>query len=1288
MDHLDPYAYYSLVLTISAWDSKQVVNVDSRVIIGNITIFDQQTGKSIKISDLQGYALFRPLITTSTNNNNSNTSSSSTINHGGVVSKKEIRLSNDQTIQTYSIKSGTQLELRQVDMQANNNNNNYHHPRWYYKTIVPSNQLESLLLLKDNNNNNNNNTPATTSPSSVLSSPTPSPSTSSSHFSNSNCIGGHALLGGEDQSTTPVSNSWQAPSTRGVIDIIDNIKSNKLVTIESPKKPSSALAWQQQQQTKLRHSSSSSSPSPLTTSPHNKRVLDVIECIESQLPMIKMLDNVSPSVDDADRWEARINSSDDLSTKRLAMDDSLGQEAVKQEYIEFSLRFEQRTSLLLGVSNFLSVWIEPIQSFFTLCFSRNATVHDAIYFVVQYIYPTCRRVQSSGEGASLITSNDPQQESFVNMVDGFGLYLQESDTMLLPLQHKQLLTSCKVNNHNSGNSRNIESVFIFKAKKQQQQQRPRARKQLSTSGIFSLDEDELVSPSEQEHCQDEGYNLTVLFPSHQTYRQFHFNPNRTVNQIIQSIVSATSTHNQQQQPPDLMRSGSFDITSTSPTQTSSTPSNRLSRAMPPLTPEQSSISFFSERGHTIFESAHEAGHFCLYYQKCGSGVWMEGHRTLASYNLPNEAVVEFKPPPMVCKLALIEGCRNTIKLYHNMQTFIVVYGNYTKIADLKHLLAEHCQEEDADNNEQSNATFELFLVKSGVSISLSNVESFHHLDIETNDILEYKLSVSQTPIIKDILMDISGGKSPTLIPGEHIILKRNGDRLVMGQLKKGTLFLTNYRLIFNAYNRSSYDDFGTKDDCDIPIATIQRIKHISNSMQTEITCKDFRVCSFTTGDPVIWEGIKDYLESSDIDKVFAFANAESYDPSMDIAYNVEEEFIRQGFPPKEWRITYANKDYKLCPTYPSLFIVPQSVTDDDLRKIASFREKGRVPAICWIHKIHQSTISRCSQPRVGIFKSKCNEDEEYLKVITKSNTNSKILYVMDSRPMANAKANTLLGKGHEDTSLYQNVELQFLGIGNIHVMRDSYKKMYALIQANDSSNWLSLLDGTQWLEHIFQLINSANRVVELVDKKGASILTHCSDGWDRTSQLVALSQLLLDPYYRTLQGFQVLIEKEWLSYGHQFTHRCAHVYHSNGEEEFSPIFIMFVDSVWQLTNLFPTTFQFNESFLITLLEALYNCKYGTFLFNHQKERVYKTIRNGAIVSIWAYVNSNKEQFTNSFYIQDHKPIFHQFAQYDIQFWSNYYFRWRDNFRQRSVIDNALLARIEEIKKGNNNKPVL
>ncbi len=46
-------------------------------------------------------------------------------------------------------------------------------------------------------------------------------------------------------------------------------------------------------------------------------------------------------------------------------------------------------------------------------------------------------------------------------------------------------------------------------------------------------------------------------------------------------------------------------------------------------------------------------------------------------------------------------------------------------------------------------------------------------------------------------------------------------------------------------------------------------------------------------------------------------------------------------------------------------------------------------------------------------------------------------------------------------------------------------------------------------------------IARYMKQQRGNALVHCSDGWDRTSQLTSLAQLIMDPYYRTFSGFMV-----------------------------------------------------------------------------------------------------------------------------------------------------------------------
>ncbi len=118
------------------------------------------------------------------------------------------------------------------------------------------------------------------------------------------------------------------------------------------------------------------------------------------------------------------------------------------------------------------------------------------------------------------------------------------------------------------------------------------------------------------------------------------------------------------------------------------------------------------------------------------------------------------------------------------------------------------------------------------------------------------------------------------------------------------------------------------------------------------------------------------------------------------AFSVESEFSRLQAISDEWRISDVNKNFtvfillfyflyiyikcfviQVCESYPERLVVPKSITDEYLKRSASFRSNGRFPLLCYLHKSSKSCIIRCSQPLIGSSVRRCKEDESLVNAM-------------------------------------------------------------------------------------------------------------------------------------------------------------------------------------------------------------------------------------------------------------------------------------------------------------------
>ncbi|URE27672.1 Myotubularin-like phosphatase domain [Musa troglodytarum] len=439
------------------------------------------------------------------------------------------------------------------------------------------------------------------------------------------------------------------------------------------------------------------------------------------------------------------------------------------------------------------------------------------------------------------------------------------------------------------------------------------------------------------------------------------------------------------------------------------------------------------------------------------------------------------------------------------------------------------------------------------------------------------------------------GMTEFLLEAEDVIVQGHGVVLVNTD-EAGTLAVTNFRILFVSEVSQQVIELGT-----IPLATIEKFsKHAvklpsvprqsnktSSRRLLQVVGKDMRTIMFgfrpkTKQRRAVFDALCMCTKPEKLKDLYVFvfglSTFKNDDPKLRLlkeyhrllgkgSFRASSTAIGDGLSLSNnwWRITSINSSYALCPTYPFALVVPKSICDEELLQVSSFRGRCRFPVISWCNH-DGAVLARSSQPLVGLMSQRNTADEKLVAALcgTPHKGSRRKLYIADARPRKNALANGAMGGGSESSSNYFQSEVVFLGIENIHTMRESLARLRDYLDTHGTASsdgmssflrnggwsWgggnlssmsasVSTLGDTGWLIHVQSLLAGSAWIAARVAKESASVLVHCSDGWDRTTQLVSLASVLLDPFYRTIEGFQALVEKDWLAFGHPFSDRMG-----------------------------------------------------------------------------------------------------------------------------------------------------
>eukprot|EP00397_Hematodinium_sp_SG-2012_P021606 GEMP01022332.1.p1 GENE.GEMP01022332.1~~GEMP01022332.1.p1 ORF type:complete len:675 (+),score=121.75 GEMP01022332.1:279-2303(+) len=302
-----------------------------------------------------------------------------------------------------------------------------------------------------------------------------------------------------------------------------------------------------------------------------------------------------------------------------------------------------------------------------------------------------------------------------------------------------------------------------------------------------------------------------------------------------------------------------------------------------------------------------------------------------------------------------------------------------------------------------------------------------------------------------------------------------------------------------------------------------------------------------------------------------------------------EEFARLGVSSK-WRLCNNME----IPSYPSVVMVPRNATEEEIQTTQEARARRR-----YVEKCRRSVHPLA---RVVFFDCRSKSAVWGNLLARRGGTENAARY-RSMGPMRSGDTSTATVVGWD--------------LPNIHVMRRSYILLHRLVtQAAREDQWFQKVGETEWLEHCRKLTEAALNLARILDGVSPSqppvcVIVHCSDGWDRTSQVCALAEVLLDPFYRTKRGLCVLIEKDWVSFGHNFRSRSRAL-----SEGGSPIFQQWLFCLAAVCGQFPTLFEYDSKDLILLIDLFLSQWTHTLGCDSERERRGLDQTQVSLWSLW------------------------------------------------------------------------